>query len=314
MHLSSANDLKRKIRNTYGPADVRSDPGKAVAVGIAFGRQRNEYHVAVRVRSAQSLPASVKQGIEQLTRGEVDFRVTGPIEARLPEQPPVPRTPLAIGSSVGHYRTTAGTLGFFARRITDGAVGIVSNNHVLAIEDLGAEGDDILCPGPADQGQRPIDVVARLSGGYPALQQKGQLVDCAFARLVEGIEYDACALGSQKRLSPTTVAVEGPLDVQKIGRTTEWTHGKITAFELEDIDVDYSFGTTRFGGSIEVESIDEKPFTRAGDSGSLVFNADLQPVGLVYACSVFGGKCDAGLTYLNPIDSVLSALGVTFLA
>ena len=58
--------------------------------------------------------------------------------------------------------------------------------------------------------------------------------------------------------------------------------------------------------------VDSTPFSREGDSGSLVFNAERQPVGLVYACSVVGGKYDNGRTYIHPISAVLTALGVTF--
>src|SRR5437764_559975 len=111
MQLSSARDLKLQIRLAYGPSDVRGESG--IAVGIAPGPQHHEYHVAVRVRSAEKLSASVKHSIEKLSRGEVDFRVTGAIAAR-PAATPVPRAPLAIGASIGHYRSTAGTLGFFA--------------------------------------------------------------------------------------------------------------------------------------------------------------------------------------------------------
>ena len=311
MELSSARGLKQELRLAYGPPDDRSEPG--IAIGVAPGGKHGEYRVAVRVRSAASLPPELKEEITKKSNGEVDFRVTGPIEAR-PATTPISRAPLAIGSSIGHYRSTAGTLGFFARRAADGVSGIVSNNHVLAAEDLGAEGDEVLCPGPADRGRRPLDVIARLAGGYPRLKTKGQTADCAFARLAQGVRYDPLALGPRQRLSPIPASIEGQRAVEKIGRTTGHTHGKITAFDLEDIDVDYSFGATRFSGSIEVESVDASPFTRAGDSGSLVFNADRQPVGLVYACSVIGGTFDNGLTYLNPIDSVLSALGVTFLS
>jgi len=307
MKLSSARDLKQQIRELYGSSQGHG--GTGIAVGIATNHR--EYRVAVRVRV--SLPAHVKAEIEKITRGEVDIRVTGEIKA-WPAKEPIPRTPLAIGSSIGHCRSTgAGTLGFFAQRIADGAMGIVSNNHVLAIEDGGGEGDEILCPGPADHGESPGDVVAHLAGDYPRLQEKGPTADCAFARLVEGVPYDPLALGPEQRLSPTPAPADVPHDVvEKIGRTTKRTQGMVTAFDLDEIDMDYSFGTTRFNDSIEVESTNDGPFASGGDSGSLVFNSDRQPLGLVYACSFRGGARNNGLTYLNPINSVLSALRVTF--
>ena len=68
--------------------------------------------------------------------------------------------------------------------------GIVSNNHVLALCDRGRENDEIVHPGARDHGVRPDNVVAYLAHGYPRLDVLKPLVDCAFARLRDGIPYD----------------------------------------------------------------------------------------------------------------------------
>src|SRR5436853_7894264 len=72
--------------------------------------------------------------------------------------------PAEGGSSIGHYRITAGTLGVLAHR--HGRSVILSNNHVLANANEGHIGDPILQPGPADGG-RLQDTIARLSEFVP---------------------------------------------------------------------------------------------------------------------------------------------------
>ncbi len=58
-----------------------------------------------------------------------------------------------------------------------------------------------------------------------------------------------------------------------------------------------------------MESTNGTPFSRGGDSGSLVYRADGVALGLLFAGSETGGENGNGLTYLNPIDAVLDALG-----
>jgi hypothetical protein len=103
----------------------------------------------------------------------------------------------------------------------------------------------------------------------------------------------------------------GPVLVSKVGQTTGRTEGRMTAFTLTDVPVNYSFGSVQFRDQIEIESLTTTPFSRGGDSGSLIFTQDRQPLGLLFAGSIFGGKTDSGLTYANPIGAVFDALGIT---
>jgi hypothetical protein len=134
-------------------------------------------------------------------------------------------------------------------------------------------------------------------------------VDAAIARLDDAIEIDPeYPVG---RVTKTAQAV-GNEDVAKIGRTTALTQGRVTAIELDDVVVGYGeeLGTLSFDDQIEVESTGDGPFSRGGDSGSLVYRADGVALGLLFAGSETGGANGTGLTYLNPIDAVLEALGV----
>lgn len=313
MELQSALWVKRELSSFFDAGAVRG-PGRRFAIGVASPHaEPTEYRIAVRARAESDLSETALGRIERAAPGEVDVRFTGPIVASAQCAESAVRG-AAIGASVAHFRCTAGTLGFFARKNSDRSIGFVSNNHVLAAEDKGREADEILHPAPSDNGLRPRDVVGRLAGDYPRLRRPKVMVDCAFARLVNGRHYDPRSLTGGRVLSPATMPPYVDPLVSKIGRTTGLTTGRISAFDLDGVRVDYSFGNVRFNGQIEVESVDGVPFSLGGDSGSLVFtSAGCHPVGLLYANSGAGGPGNCGLSYLNPIDAVLTALGVTFL-
>jgi hypothetical protein len=314
MRIDMARGVKQEIRSFIVTDVVRrhgEEAAKAIAVGLATTQNPDQYGIAVRARSEEYLTDDVLDEMRQKSGGEIDVRVTGPLAVTQPA--PAPPRRLAIGSSVGHYRGTAGTLGFFARRTSDGAIGIVSNNHVLAAEDAGKEGDDILHPGPADRGCRPKDVIARLAGDYPRLRQGRPPLDCAFARLVEGVTYEPLSIGTGERLWSTPATPESQRSVMKVGRTTGRTYGRISAFDVDNVTVDYSFGMLSFEDLIEIEPVSALPFARPGDSGSLIFNAERHPVGLLFVGSLRGGAYNCGLAYATRIDAVLDTLGVTFL-
>lgn len=104
----------------------------------------------------------------------------------------------------------------------------------------------------------------------------------------------------------------GAEEVEKSGRTTGVTRGRITAIELDDVVVGYGgdLGELSLDDQIEVEGLGTGPFSRGGDSGSLVYVAETGvAVGLLFAGSESGGENGSGLTYLNPIGTVLELLG-----
>ena len=278
-----------------------------IAYGIAPGKGKDDYHLAIRTETPLS-PAVVDE-LTQKTHGEIDLRTTGTIAVVSPVAAVRPTWPLQSGCSIAHYSSTAGTAGFIARRLSDGAVGVVSNNHVLAAEDEGVDGDVVLSPGPADRGRRPHDVVARLDGKYPRLHSN---IDCAFAPLLRHVQYDSRALGRGEYIRPVSVLPSESQIVAKIGRTTGRTEGRVSAFELDEIAVHYAAQTIHLNDQIEVDTVREEPFCRPGDSGSLVFVPGGSPVGLLCATSVAGGTHSYGLAYAHTITSVLNALGVTF--
>jgi len=101
--------------------------------------------------------------------------------------------------------------------------------------------------------------------------------------------------------------------VYKSGRTTGPTKGRITAFDLDNVVVNYDIGNLRFDGQIEIEGTGQKPFSDGGDSGSLIVNAGSQAIALLFAGSDTGGRNNLGLTFANPIHRVLKDLKASLL-
>ena len=220
--------------------------------------------------------------------------------------------PLRIGSSIGHYKITAGTLGGFVRSRDDGSVLILSNNHVLANENKGKKGDAILQPGSLDQGTDPHDKAGELLRFVRLKRERANLVDCAVATIEAGIKFDPRTLTGVGKLAGLGDAILAEDDaVSKVGRTTGKTDGRVTAFELDDVFVRFDSGLLCFNGQVEIEGAEDgQPFSLGGDSGSLIVAADRRAVALLFAASELGGTNGKGLTYANPLRAVLDALKV----
>jgi hypothetical protein len=65
-----------------------------------------------------------------------------------------------------------------------------------------------------------------------------------------------------------------------------------------------------FDNQVEVEGSGTRSFSDAGDSGSLIVDDELKAAALLFAGGDHGGSNGKGLTYGNPIHTVLSALKV----
>lgn len=232
----------------------------------------------------------------------------------------VPRArPAQGGRSVGHYKITAGTIATGVYDILPGGrvsppghgIGvppryyILSNNHVLANSNDAFTGDPILQPGPFDGGTEPADRIARLSRFIPITFEPPvpraahrNLVDAAIAEAqFEDLNREIYWTGSVRGWRPKANVTVGTL-VQKTGRTTNYTLGRITAINAT-IDVGYGGGrVARFRDQIVTTDM-----SAGGDSGSLVTTLDNVAVGLLFAGSSIA-------TIVNQIENVRSLLRV----
>jgi len=304
-----ARVIHRWSQTLKGEAEILD----GLALGIAPGPQPHQYKLAIRIARASQRRHELVTAISSMARSETDVRVTGLISAQGSKRPQTQDRyrPLRAGASVGHYQTPAGTLGFFARRGAE--IGFVSNNHILADCNRANEMDPILQPGTTDGGEHPRDEIGELVT-FVRLQTRGKnLVDAAFAKLVDEHNCGTCdVLG----IGPISGIADEPTDfyrVVKSGRATGFTEGEITAFEVSPVVHYLGLPPMTFGGQIEIAGTGNNAFSRGGDSGALILDMDGAAVAMLFACSQKGADNDRGLTYANPVGRVLSALEVQLL-
>ena len=318
MRLDSVRELKASLTSLFDSPILRKAASASsmtslranipsFALGIA-PRKKRDYALAVRL---QVRGLELIQPLEEIVKrykGETDVRYIGRIDTFGDRV-----RPLRIGCSVGHCEGGTGTLGAFVRDSPGGAVMILSNNHVLAKENRAKAGDAIIQPGSFDGGADPDDRVATLTRWVHLNRTKSNRCDAAAASLDDGIEYEPC------KLAGLTYELKGSVDVSeldeksvvaKVGRTTGTTQGRITAFELDHVQAYFGTSLLTFDDQIEVEGSDSGPFSRPGDSGSLIVDPSGRAVALLFAGSDQGGSNGQGLAYANPIAVVLEELKV----
>ncbi|MFL7794688.1 MAG: hypothetical protein AB8I69_21265 [Anaerolineae bacterium] len=310
----------------------RNVVGVGLGYKISHGVNTGELGLIVSVtHKADASALAVKDLVPQMLNGfKTDVVVTGKFRAQDSGIDPKGRWRPVVppGVSIGHPGVTAGTFGCLVRKGDE--VFILSNNHVLADVNAGKAGDPILQPGVADGGTAD-DHIAKLAD-YVSIDFGTSEPECSIAEFItKTLNYVAGAFGSSHQLqavkktpgvnrvdaalarplSPDLVkneilnigvpigvgAVTLGMDVQKMGRTTGHTTGKITQIDVT-VQIDYDGPTALFSGQIIAS-----PMSQGGDSGSAVLDMDKRVVGLLFAGS------DAA-TIINPIGEVFSALNV----
>lgn len=281
-----------------------------IALGIAKSAGQG-YALAVRIQHPVLRNSPVIDRLRNLAKGEADVQYVGPVRKRQTPWYQQRCRPLKIGCSAGHILVTAGTLGAFVQSRQDGTLLVLSNNHVLANENAASTGDDILQPGKFDGGQDPADRIGTLARFIPLDFQNPNHFDCATALLDPAIQFDAAGLdGAGSLATSTPITLQGGEAVSKIGRTTGLTHGTASAIEVDNVAVGYDNGQAQFDQQIEIQGTGTSAFSQGGDSGSLVFDQNLTPVALLFAGSDQGGSNNLGVSYANPLQGVLDALGI----
>lgn len=296
MDLAHARDLKERVRRSSQ---------RRFAVGLGVGRAAGDFRVSIFVECAAEVGVASK--VAASLGGEIDIEVVGsPRAATSLESSSLPSPTLKIGASVGHQTGGVGSLGFFAKRRSDGARGFVSCNHVIAMADQANDGDAVLSPSRIDGG---ASVVGTLDGSYPRLAERAP-ADCAFAVLDDRVAYDASSIegGSMTTEHPF---IHERLEVTKVGRVTGARPGIVAGIEVDDVWIRYGRIHTRFDSVILISSANGERFCSPGDSGALVYTTrTFQPAGLLFATSWMGGPHDSGWTWVHPLPHVEEALGV----
>jgi Peptidase family S64 len=219
--------------------------------------------------------------------------------------------PISLGVSGGNINSLTssecfnGTLGSMVQNRQSEQF-ILSNNHVLANLNKAQPGEPIVQPGLADAScaQDPSTEVARFTRAIPL----------SFGRIPNGVDAAIAAI-KPGDVSSTILNIGGiassvaeprvGMGVQKMGRTTCYTTGTITAIGVNMLRITYGPGkVATFRNQIKIGT---DGFSSAGDSGSLIVTQESCPraVGLLFA-----GASDDSFTLANPISKVLKRLNV----
>lgn len=218
--------------------------------------------------------------------------------------------PLQGGISIGLIRLeTTGTLGLVAQTPTIEYPYLISNFHVLCKDKSFHVGDKICQPGFLDDNDLDGNFCGRLTSWCLDGDHRGMGgVDCASAIAI----YRKVSVGNIVGFGHTCGGKKPDTNdigkqVCKRGRTTLLTEGKIKSIYYE-IKIDYPFyGKITLKSQILVDpKSKEKPFSGAGDSGSVVVIKENRKVIGLHCI----GDRKSGQGTANPIDAVMDALGL----
>lgn len=267
-----------------GPKEVDGVPQDDLAV---------KYFVRRKMTDGLSPSERVPDEVEGVPTDVVQM---APLRARAPFTKRLrPAAGGVSGCVVVPGLTYTGTLGLGVRgygSLADRTFAL-SNNHVLANENLASIGDPVIQPGELDGGDPTADVIGSLFDLVPLQFESSTSVPdpavnhvdaaCAliddfadFSREVFWIGYPK---GWRPRASVEAAVAAGNTRVQKTGRTTGYTQGTIAAVAV-DTWVEYSTGFAFFEDQLLIEPGD---FSDRGDSGSGILDMDENIVGLLFA-------------------------------
>jgi hypothetical protein len=314
VHPLSASVSRRSVLSAPSRVALLDSNAPTIAIGVLV-RKANDYCLAVRVQDRRLEDSREIELIQRSARGEVDVRFVGRIAKQAAPWHQRRNRPLLPGSSIGHFKVTAGTLGCFVRKPGDERPLILSNNHVLANENRAKAGDAVIQPGIFDGGSQPDDAVGALVA-FTRLKRQGiNYVDCATATVADGIALEPSKLKGLSRIKGVREDIIGDgLALAKVGRTTGLTNGSVSAFEMDNLIVEFDIGWLRFDNVIEIEGTGNSPFSQGGDSGSTILDQDRMVAAILFAGGDTGGGNGKGLTYGIPIQSVLRALNVELMS
>jgi len=288
----------------------------AVDIGHKYvgGKKTGEIAIRVHVAEKKDVPADQEipkdiDGIKTdvLQNKFVLHPLSVPMAGILSQVDAKAYDPLQGGISIGPCRIIngsifAGTLGAIVLDNVLNTPMMLSNFHVMAVDDASQVGDPITQPSRVDGGLCPNEVAGLLRQSF-----LGGEVDCAVARIT-GHDFinEIVDIGP---ISGIADAVLGEA-VRKRGRTTGLTFGFVDGIN-GTVTIDYGDGlgnqTLTNQITLVADPTHSTSFGNHGDSGSVVVNGDDEVIGLYFAGDETGTTGSA-----NPIQSVLGTLNCRF--
>lgn len=308
--------------------------------GVAFNEPRREIIVFTKrvaptsKKQLAALPQTVDDVLVTFNQG-VQNPIGGPPSLAHAGPPYVIRVRgttqhYTCGSSisVGNARD-AGTMGCLVRDAADVLHGL-SNNHVSGSCSFAGIGLPILAPGVVDVAPNNIPpftigfharALSFISGSADNVDPKANLDGAIFRILTEttvssyqGSAYD----------TPATVGdLVANIEVEKVGRTTGLTRGRVTGQMHGAHPIMYTSALYNFSGVVSFDPVFAIAgltdlFSDNGNSGSLITTVDAagqrSAVGIVVGGMNDGSAPGKKLTIALPIRSILQGLGVTLVS
>ncbi len=293
-------------------------PGvNAVDVGFKYVNGQRTDEVVIRVHvakkkknvpKAEMIPAEINGVKTDVIEGTYDAQLVSKKEVITvdAQADTVHYRPIKGGISIGPDRSVggsifAGTLGCLVKDNATGKTLMLSNFHVMCIDNSFHVGDKMDQPSLIDTGTH-ADVVGTLNRAVLSAH-----VDGAVANINAGISSTATIEGIGNVVG-TGTAVLGAA-VRKRGRTTLLTFGFIDGLS-GTVNVNYGpgLGTKTLTNQIFIrpDTAHNPMFSDHGDSGSAIVDSANKVVALLFAG-------DASRTIANPIAFVEAELKVTVL-
>lgn len=207
------------------------------------------------------------------------------------------RPMLAEGSAGGHAGLIGqgryGTIGGFAVDLGDNSPLVVSNNHVLAANNLAKPGDHLF----TTDALHPFGALKRFMPLLPppVLNDIDAAVGSVWVR----------PIGNALRYRGYRLPEIG-LPVQKVGAKTGYTTGTIVAVGATAVVPYEGLGNVNFRRSLRIQGNDG-PFSMPGDSGSLVLDMWGAVVGIIFA-----GESNGAFSLANRVDALMNGLNISF--
>ncbi|MDP4199211.1 MAG: hypothetical protein Q8922_05570 [Bacteroidota bacterium] len=180
---------------------------------------------------------------------------------------------------------------------------MLSCNHVFANENSATSADQMDQPGRYDVSCGTSGAIGKLYAWNYIDSRHNNYYDAALAECNPGLSG-----GWNPQMSPdnwytpttTVVSPSAGLSVKKVGRTTGYTTGSIAGINVT-ITVSYTHFKAKFVDQIYVSG----QFIQAGDSGSMMVDANGNPVGLNFAGS-------STSSFANRMDHIAQDFGLGF--
>lgn len=273
---------------------------KRLAVGYSVAGKK-DYRLELRVHRKSGLAFAYGEQLQQKYGADVNVVVVDAVTT--PAHVDVSTTAHGVlserqselrpGLSISRVDAKAGTLGVLVE--TNAGVALMSAGHVIAQSGDAENGDWIYQPGKPDAMPLKMELrVAKLSNSVELSSDELNTLDVAIAHLRNGVQHagnefpklscpvDGKSLGKILSFKDLEGLGKEPR-VAKVGRTSGYTQGVLTALNLRRLSVRTARGNHNFGELFEI-TWEDKPFSKPGDSGACVFSLDgLDPFGIHFA-------------------------------